>query len=81
MGAAGLLHRMLSRNPRRLLAPLLVVAGAALFGLGAGAVAHVDAHLAAAARPATQQTQPPQPQIPLPVEQHPGRHHDHRGEL
>ena len=75
---------MLSRLPRRLLAPLLVVAGAALFGLGAGGIAHVDAHLEAAAPPATQQTQPQQ-QTPLPVEQRygwrDGRRHDHRGEL
>ena len=68
---------MLSRLPRRFLAPLLVVAGAALFGAGAGAVAGVDAHLEAAARPPAQT----QPQIPLPVEEHPGRRHDHRGEL
>jgi hypothetical protein len=74
---------MLTRLPRRMLAPLLVVAGAALFGLGAGAVAHVDAHLEAVARPAPQ-TQPQQ-QTPLPVteryDRRDGRHHDHRGEL
>jgi hypothetical protein len=75
---------MLSRFPRRLLAPLLVVAGAALFGLGAGGIARVDAHLEAAARPATQ-TQPQQLPTPLPVTERFGRrdgfHRDHRGEL
>jgi hypothetical protein len=77
---------MLTRFPRRLLAPLLVVAGAALFGVGAGGIAQVDAHLEAAARPATQSRPPPQPQpTPLPVEQpdgwRDGRRHDHRREL
>jgi hypothetical protein len=78
LGEAGLLDRMLTRFPRRLLAPLLVVAGAALFGLGAGSIARVDTHLEAAARPAPQ-TQPQPTQ--LPVEQRYHRHHDHRGEL
>ena len=76
---------MLTRFPRRLLAPLLVVAGAALFGLGAGGIARVDAHLEAAVRPPTQQTQPQRQQTPLPVEQHDDwrdlRRRDHRGEL
>jgi hypothetical protein len=43
---------------RRMAAPLLVVAGAALFGLGAGGIARVDAQLDATARPAAQQQQP-----------------------
>ena len=76
---------MLTRFPRRLLAPLLVVAGAALFGLGAGGIARVDAHHEAAGQPPTQQTQPQRQQTPLPVEQHDDwrdlRRHDHRGEL
>ncbi len=50
---------MPTRLVRRAAAPLLVVAGAALFGLGAGGIARVDAQLDAAARPAAPATQPP----------------------
>lgn len=42
---------MPTRAMRRLAAPLLVLAGAALFGAGAGGIARVDAGLEAAARP------------------------------
>ena len=41
-----------ARPLRRLVAPLLVVAGAALFGIGAGGIARVDTQLEAAAQPA-----------------------------
>lgn len=41
-----------ARPLRRLVAPLLVVAGAALFGIGAGGIARVDTQLEAATPPA-----------------------------
>lgn len=49
---------MPTRLARRAAAPLLVIAGAALFGLGAGGIARVDGELDAAAQPA--RTAPPQ---------------------
>ena len=51
---------MPTRSLRRIAAPLLVVAGSALFGIGAGGIARVDARLEAATTPAAApQTQPP----------------------
>lgn len=56
------------RPLRRAAAPILVVAGAALFGLGAGGIARVDARLEAASRPAAQ----PQQQAPRATDAHHG---------
>jgi hypothetical protein len=81
---AGLLCAMPTRLARRIAAPLLVVAGAALFGLGAGGIARVDARLEAAVQPPVQTGQPP-PQEPFDVEDRHGvrgmRPHSDHGEL
>ncbi|MEA2270018.1 MAG: hypothetical protein QOC64_2628 [Solirubrobacteraceae bacterium] len=65
---------MPTRSLRRIAAPLLVVAGSALFGIGAGGIAHVDTTLDAASRPAAQ----PQAQRPPAVGVRGWREHSHR---
>jgi hypothetical protein len=62
---------------RRIAAPLLVVAGSALFGIAAGGIAHVDNTLEAASRPAAQ----PQPRSPHAVGVGGNRPHAHHGEF
>ncbi len=59
---------MLTQSQRRLVAPLLVLAGAALFGIGAGGIAQVDARLEATVAPAPPTRTQPQP-APLAAEQ------------
>ena len=75
---------MPTRHPRRIVAPLLVVAGAGLLGLGAGGIARVDVHLEAAAPPATPARPQAQP-ARLPVNERydgrGGRARGHRGAL
>jgi hypothetical protein len=74
---------MPSRALSRWAAPLLVIAGAALFGVGAGGMARVDASLDIAARSVTQ----PQSRALVAVETHTHdgvrlrRPHTHRREL
>ena len=46
-----LLVGMTTRPLRRMAAPLLVVSGVALFGVGAGGIAQVDSRLEASATP------------------------------
>ncbi len=82
MGSTALLCAMPTRLLRRIAAPLIVLAGAALFGIGAGAIARVDARLEAAVQaPVQAQQQRP----PLAVDAHRGvratRPHSDRGEL
>jgi hypothetical protein len=60
----------MSTRLRRLAAPLLVIAGAALFGLGAGGIVRVDAELEAATPPATQPAAQQQRAVPLMVGDH-----------
>ena len=68
---------MPTRSLRRLAAPLLVVAGSALFGIGAGGIARVDARLEAATRPAAAPQTQPSPAVGVRGD----RRHSHHGEF
>ena len=57
---AALLVGMTPRVLRRIAAPLIVVSGVALFGVGAGVIAQVDGRLQASATPVVV----PQPHAP-----------------
>jgi hypothetical protein len=74
---------MYAQLMRRIAAPLVVLAGAALFGIGAGGISAVDARLEAAARPAAQPQRQQQAPDPDPWRRgvRDDRPHPHRGEL